>query len=163
MILPPSSGAMTPMDELESMVPATAARTKLGSLRARRPYKGEGRPSFVPTPQQRQFVEVWRATGIAPDDIARQLEISPNTLRKHFETELEHGQQKIVGKMGAKVVSQGLAGNINAAKFYLANFGGGRWTDKSKVELSGPDGAALSPPNLIISFPSLPVKDASGT
>lgn len=163
MILPPSDGVMTPMDELEAMVPATAARTKLGTLRVRRAYKGEGRPAYVPTPQQRQFVERWRATGIAPDDIARQLEISPATLRKYFDVELAHGQEKIVGQMGAQVVKQGLAGNINAAKFYLANFGGGRWTDKSKVELSGPNGTALAPPNLVISFPLLPAKDASGT
>ena len=165
MILPPDDDATSHMPELAAALAPMSAKTKLGKLRARRPYKGEGRPSFVPTPQQRQFVMVWRGTGIAPSDIARQIGISITTLNKHFADEMRYGMGTLVSKMSAKVVSKALSGHGdgNMLKFYLQNFGNGLWNDKSKIELTGKDGMALSPPNLVVSFLPMALKNDAGT
>lgn len=139
--------------------PDHGAMTTRGTPRLRDLRPGEGRPPFVPTASQRQLVTVWRGTGIAPDDIARQIGISPQTLRKHFPDELEHGQTTLVSKMSAKVVSMALAGNPAMLKFYLASFGGDAWKDKKQLEMTGKDGAPLDPPNLIVSFMALAAPD----
>lgn len=56
--------------------------------------RGRGRPSFVPTPALRRTVERMIACGDTHDVVARALGIDPNTLRKHFESELAHGYAK---------------------------------------------------------------------
>lgn len=118
--------------------------TTRGTPRLRAVRPGEGRQPFVPTDAQRDLVEVWRGTGIAPEDIARQIGISLHTLRKYFPDEMAHGQTTLISKIGGKVVAEALSGNFQAMKFYLANFGEGRWTEKSKVEHSGSDGGPLA-------------------
>jgi len=140
------------MPERAAPVPLTAK----GTPRLRDPRPGEGRPDFVPTGQQRQFVTVWRGIGTSPAAIARLLGISHVTLRKHFPMELEHGLEKVVATMGSKIVKLGLAGNVQAATFYLKNHGGPAWIEKQRLEHTGADGAPLDPPNLVINFMVMP-------
>jgi AraC-like DNA-binding protein len=47
-----------------------------------------GRPSFVPTPQQRAQVEAWVKAEVSIEEMARRLELAPKTFRKHFAAEL---------------------------------------------------------------------------
>lgn len=147
MILPDAS-----MPERKATVPMTAH----GKPRVREPRANEGRPTFIPSAAQRQMVLVWRGTGIAPADIARQVGVSLATLNKHFHEEMAHGMTTIISKMSAKVVTKALGGDGAMLKFYLANFGGDLWKEKKQLELTGKDGAPLDPPNLIVSFLPMP-------
>ena len=47
-----------------------------------------GRPSFVPTDEQKEKVEQWVQARVAIEEIARRLDLAPKTLRKHFAKEL---------------------------------------------------------------------------
>lgn len=142
---------------------AQSTMTTRGTPRLRTLRPGEGRPPFVPTTAQRQLVTVWRGTGIAPDDIARQIGISPHTLRKHFPDELDHGLTTLVSKMSAKVVTKALAGDGQMLKFYLTNFGGDAWKEKKQLEMTGKNGVPLDPPNLVVSFMALPAPAAAAS
>src|SRR3990172_5588956 len=66
--------------------------------RGRLPKRGPGRPSFVPTQEQRDLVKVMAGYRVAEDEICRLVidqkskkRISPMTLRKHFREELDTG------------------------------------------------------------------------
>ena len=50
---------------------------------------------YVPTADQRALVESAAAFGITQADIAEQLKIDENTLRKHFRDELSSGKFKV--------------------------------------------------------------------
>ena len=141
--------------ERKASVPMTAH----GTPRVRLPRANEGRPTFEPTAAQRQTVTVWRGTGIAPADIARQIGVSLATLNKHFADEMAHGKSVVVSRISAQVVKKALAGDNSMIIFYLKNHGGEAWKDKQRLEHTGPDGTPLEPPNLVISFLAIPSPD----
>lgn len=114
-----------------------------GNPRRRETRVNEGRPSFEPTDAHRHTVTVWRGIGVDPPDIARQIGCSENTLYKHFREEMEHGLTTLRTKMGSKIVSLGLDGNVQALVFYLKNHGGPGWEDKQRHQHSGPDGKPI--------------------
>jgi IS30 family transposase len=49
------------------------------------------RPQFRATEKQREEVKSMAACGMRQDEIATLLNIAPNTLRKHFRSELDRG------------------------------------------------------------------------
>ena len=111
-----------------------------------------GRPPYVATAGDKQKVTVFRSCGLPIPDIAVQLGISINTLRKYYSEELANGMATIVSRIGAQVVKKALAGDNGMIVFYLKNHGGEAWKDKQRLEHTGADGAPLQPPNLIVSF-----------
>lgn len=91
--------------------------------------RSRGGPSFEPTPQERQLVRVLRANGNAVRVIASLVGsgIDAKTLRKHFRDELREGKEHVVAAVGAAVVKAALAGNMFAARYWLATHGGPEW------------------------------------
>src|SRR5882724_9996702 len=62
-----------------------------------------GRPSFQPTPSQRQMVEAMAGCGIPETDIATVVGIAPKTLRKRFRPELDTGHIKANAKVAGNL------------------------------------------------------------
>jgi hypothetical protein len=61
------------------------------------------------------------------------------TLRKYFAVELATGRAQVRAAIGASIVRQALAGNINAARYWLSTHGGPEWR-----EIGGFDVAPIS-------------------
>ena len=115
-----------------------------------------GRPPYQPTKEGRQMVTVFRANGVDVGDIAHQLGIDKKTLYAYFSEELAHGKATIVSRIGAQVIKRALAGDNSMIVFYLKNHGGDAWKDKQRLEHTGPNGAPLAPPNLIVRLMPMP-------
>lgn len=143
------------------VLPSQAAAPPSAAPMSPRPPsdRGQGRHPFTPTAQQRRLVMVLRGAGLTPDDVAREVGTSRSTLYKHFKHELDHGRATVVARIGAKVVQKALAGDNAMIQFYLRCHGGPAWRDTQRVEHTGPDGAQLAPPDLVVSF--LHAKDPS--
>src|SRR3954468_24877243 len=62
-----------------------------------------GRPSFEPSPSQRQMVEAMAGCGGPEADIAVVIGIAPKTLRKHFRSELDTGHIKASAKVAGNL------------------------------------------------------------
>src|SRR3954469_8201467 len=62
-----------------------------------------GRPSFQPSPSQRQTVEAMAGCGVPEADIAVVIGIAPKTLRKHFRGELDTGHIKASAKVAGNL------------------------------------------------------------
>ena len=62
-----------------------------------------GRPSFQPTPSQRQMVEAMAGCGIPETDIATVVGIAAKTLRKYFRAELDTGHIKANAKVAGNL------------------------------------------------------------
>src|SRR4051795_13447312 len=62
-----------------------------------------GRPSFQPSPSQRQTVEAMAGCGVPEADIAVLIGIAPKTLRKHFRGELDTGHIKASAKVAGNL------------------------------------------------------------
>jgi len=82
---------------------------------------------FVPRPDQRQLVQVMRATGTAMHVIAANLHIDERTLKRHFKEELATGQEQVVAALSASVIRAGLNGDWRAAIAWLARWGPPEW------------------------------------
>jgi hypothetical protein len=102
-----------------------------------------GRPAFEPTDSQRQLVQVLVSNGIAQRVIAHHLSIHEDTLRKHFRDELESGREHVEAALGAALVRAGLAGNVNAIRYWLCTHGGPEWKVTERREIGGIDGAPM--------------------
>jgi len=96
-----------------------------------------GRPPFEPTDSQRQIVQILRSNGISQRTIAANIGCDVQTLRKHFRVELADGHVQVVAAMGAALVRAGLAGNVNAIKYWLSTHGGPEWRITERREISG--------------------------
>lgn len=79
-----------------------------------------GRPEFKPNKAQRRDVEVWAAGGMSEVAIARVLNISRTTLRKHFGDELTVGGGKRKAEVLRAMFKAAKAGNVTAQKAFLA-------------------------------------------
>ena len=146
-------------------VKAKKAATRAKPVAAPKPKTG--RPFYVPTKEGRQMVTVFRSVGLPIPEIAYQLKIDARTLFKYYREEMANGKSTIVSRIGGQVVKLALAGNLPAAIFYLKNHGGEAWKDKARLELTGPEGAPLQPPNLVLRLMPMPapltINDEPGT
>jgi AcrR family transcriptional regulator len=75
----------------------------------------------------RNTVIVLKGNGESLPAIARAIGISEPTLNKYYKGELVSAHADLKARMGAALVRQALAGNINALKFWLATHGGADW------------------------------------
>ncbi len=102
-----------------------------------------GRPAFRPTPEQRAQVSRLKFGGANDETIAAVLEISVNTLVKHFFRELDLSRAELLGQVAASLYNAALGGNVVAGIFIMKTRGGWRETDRH--EITGADGAPLTP------------------
>lgn len=93
-----------------------------------------GRPAHEPTPESRDKVKALSAVGARHEDIALLLEISADTLTKHYRRELDLGRIEANAKMAQTLYRKGLDGNIVAAIFWLKTRAG--WRETTNVEHS---------------------------
>lgn len=99
-----------------------------------KPNKG-GRPEFAPTEEQRQRVMIWTAGGLPQKHIARILNLSEPTLRKHFRKELEDGLMEANAMVMHACFINALtpSGKSDRALWLKCRAG---WTDKQVVEVN---------------------------
>ncbi len=96
--------------------------------------KPGGRPSFAPTPAQRQMVEGMAGCGITETDIAQVLAIAPKTLRRHFRVELDTGHIKANAKVAGNLYRLATGSGreaVTAAIFWLKTRA--RWSEPVPV------------------------------
>lgn len=108
-----------------------------------------GRPEFKPTLEERRLVTALAAFGIPEKEIAALVRggISNNTLRKHFDPELETGTARAVAKVAqtlfTKATSPELSQpSVTAAIFFLK--ARGKWKDTQTLEVTDPNGVLLA-------------------
>jgi predicted transcriptional regulator len=91
---------------------------------------------YEPTDADRQFVSRCIIAGdMSIESIAECLNITDDTLRKHFRYEIVTARAALKGK-AVGVINDALTdGSVDAAKFVLARIAG--WSEKQGVEHSG--------------------------
>jgi hypothetical protein len=105
--------------------------------------EGAGRPAFEPTPAERKQVEALSGYGLPIDQIGALVRdgISVDTLRAHFNAELQSGKAKANAQVGKTLFSKVMAGDTTAAIWWSKTQM--RWAETQKHELTGADGAPL--------------------
>lgn len=96
-----------------------------------------------PTQTTRADVKLFYGAGVSEANIANHLGILPETLRKHYRKELDHGSME-VGKSALKRIvkdiknpKSGMAGTV-ASIFAIKNAKGFNWADKIDRTGDGP-------------------------
>lgn len=95
----------------------------------------------LPDENTRKLVKSLSAVGIRYVDIATKLDITDDTLRKHYKKELEDGRIDANASIGNTLFQQAKNGNTSAAIFWLKTRAG--WKETSVTELTGADGEEL--------------------
>jgi hypothetical protein len=105
--------------------------------------EGSGRPAFEPTDAQRKQVEAWSGYGLPIDQIGALVRdgISVDTLRSHFNLELQSGKAKANAQVGKTLFSKVMAGDTTAAIWWSKTQM--RWAETQKHEVTGADGVPL--------------------
>ena len=81
-----------------------------------------------------RLVEGMVANGITHEQIAQLLEISADTLTRHYRKELDTGESKAVALMARSLYRRGLKGDTVAALFWLK--AKGKWRDRDPMNVS---------------------------
>ena len=81
------------------------------------------------------------AVGTRYVDIAHKLEITDDTLRKHYKAELEDGRIDANAQIANTLFQQAKKGNMTAAIFWLKTRAG--WKETQVTELTGEDGGPI--------------------
>ncbi len=89
----------------------------------------------IPTEETRKLVRSLSAVGIRYVDIASKLEISDDTLVKHYKKDLEDGRTDANASIGQTLFQQAKNGNTAAAIFWLKTRA--NWKETNAVEHSG--------------------------
>jgi hypothetical protein len=95
----------------------------------------------IPTEETRKLVRSLSAVGIRYVDIASKLEISDDTLVKHYKKDLEDGRIDANASIGQTLFQQAKNGNTAAAIFWLKTRA--QWKETSSLEVTGADGSPL--------------------
>lgn len=90
---------------------------------------------YVPSKVDRDFVERAVAAGTAIKTIAECLNISDDTLRKHFKYEILTARERLKGDAVRVLMDSLTDGSLDAAKYVLSRIAG--WTEKQSVVVSG--------------------------
>ena len=97
------------------------------------PKRRRGRPTFEPTPQQRELVSVLVANGTSQVCMAEVLHIDRKTLHKAFRHEIEHGYERIKAHISGAVVKAASGSQWGGYFGYFSDPDGYLW----KVTTSG--------------------------
>lgn len=107
-----------------------------------KPKKENGRPPHVPDKESTGAVEALAAFGFGVEKIADYLEISPNTLRKHYSKVLAKARPKLLG--GAMSgLAKALSNSEGWAVKYVLNCHGKQFGWVERTEVTGADGGAI--------------------
>ena len=95
----------------------------------------------IPTEETRKLVRSLSAVGIKYVDIAGKLDISDDTLVKHYKKDLEDGRIDANASIGQTLFQQAKNGNTAAAIFWLKTRA--QWKETNALEVTGADGGTL--------------------
>lgn len=101
-----------------------------------------------PTDETRRLVKSLSAVGIRYVDIAMKLDITDDTLRKHYKRELEDGRIDANASIGQGLFQQAKKGNVAAMIFWLKTRA--NWRETQVHEIGGVDGQPLGSPIIMI-------------
>jgi predicted transcriptional regulator len=96
---------------------------------------------YVPTDADRLFVERSVMAGTQINEIADCLNITDDTLRKHFRYEITTARARLKGDAVRVLMDSLTDGSLDAAKYVLSRVAG--WTEKQAVEHTGRDGGPI--------------------
>lgn len=99
--------------------------------------------AHIPTDETRAQVEAYARVGVPQKMIATLIGLgSDNTLKRHYADELARGEAMAVAEVANTLYTRATSGNdLAAAIFFLKARAG--WSEKQRVEVSGPDGGPL--------------------
>lgn len=92
-----------------------------------------------PTEENRTLVKTLSSYGVTYEDIALKLDISSDTLVKHYRRELDLGRIEANANISQKLYQQAANGSLQAQIFWLKTRA--RWKEVTQHEISGVDGA----------------------
>lgn len=95
----------------------------------------------IPTEDTRKLVRSLSAVGTRYVDIALKLEITDDTLRKHYKSDLEGGRIDANAQIANTLFQQAKKGNTAAAIFWLKTRAG--WKETQVNEVTGSDGGKI--------------------
>lgn len=104
-----------------------------------------GRPWHEPTDKSRAQVKALAAVGTRYEDIALVLDISADTLTRHYKRELQLGRVEANARMAQTLYQRGVDGNMTAAIFWLKTRAGWREADLMPDAGPEPDGFEVVP------------------
>ena len=90
------------------------------------------RAQFKPTEELRAKVRQLSTFGVSQDDVAKIVECSPKTLRKHFRRELDRGAAEANAAIAGYLFQNAKAGNVAAQIFWLKTRA--RWKPSPDIE-----------------------------
>lgn len=106
--------------------------------------------SYKPTDNDRALVNALISHGVPVDEVAAYLGVARRTVQNHFKEELTRGKINANLRVSKKLFDAAMDGNTTAQIFWLKARAG--WSDRSQVELSGPEGTPLAPPKIVVNF-----------
>lgn len=96
-----------------------------------------------PDPTLAQAVATMSFSGFTMDQVCNALRMSEATVRKHYDYEFKNGQTNLVSEIAGTLAQRALSGSDSAAIFLLKTRGGGRFNERTALELTGKDGGAI--------------------
>ena len=106
----------------------------------------------IPSEESRKLVKGLSAVGIRYVDIAQKLEITDDTLRKHYKKELEEGRIDANTTIGTTLFQQAKAGNTTALIFWLKTRAG--WKETNVTEHVAGENVELKEINVLLVEPN---------
>jgi hypothetical protein len=103
--------------------------------------------TFEPSDADRSFVYRSVQSGARINDIADCLNVTDDTLRKHFRYEIAMARQLLIVKAVGVVDDALTDGSLDAAKYVLSRVAG--WTEKTLQDHTSSDGSMSPQPTII--------------
>jgi hypothetical protein len=101
----------------------------------------------IPTEETRKLVKGLAAVGTRYVDIAHKIDITDDTLRKHYKAELEDGRIDANAQIANTLFQQAKKGNMTAAIFWLKTRAG--WKETNITELAAAEGQEIKGINMV--------------
>jgi len=77
------------------------------------------------------------------DKVCSALRLSESTVRKYYDHEFKNGQSNMVSEIAESLAQRAKGGSDTAAIFLLKTRGGGKFTERNAVELTGANGGPI--------------------
>lgn len=88
-------------------------------------------PGWEPTDKERHMVRVLKFAGSTDEDIGRILDMSVETLKKHFDFELEVGRQIVIADLASRAITRARQGDATLTMFLLKTRGGQNFSERA--------------------------------
>ena len=90
-----------------------------------------------------QSIATMSFSGFTMDMVCSALRLSEATVRKYYDHEFKTGHSNMVSEIAGSLAQRAKAGSDTAAIFLLKTRGGGKFTERTNVELTGKDGGPI--------------------